>query len=63
MNGAPPVGFQSPAGMEWEEVMEASWLRSLNSGGGGASPEVVGLSSNPVMTTSCVRHCAKGEGG
>lgn len=25
------------------------------------SPEVVGLSSNPVMTTSCVRHCAKGE--
>lgn len=26
------------------------------------SPEVVGLSSNP-LTTSCVRHCAKGEGG
>lgn len=30
-------------------------------GGGEATPEVVGLSSNPVMTTSCVRHCAKGE--
>lgn len=30
--------------------------------GAEVSPEVVGLSSNP-LTTSCVRHCAKGEGG
>lgn len=41
--------------------MEASG-RSLTKGGREVSPEVVGLSSNP-LTTSCVRHCAKGEGG
>lgn len=39
----------------WEEVMEAS-----RSGGGEVAPEVVGLSSNP-LTTTCVRHCARGE--
>lgn len=38
MNRAPIGLLQPPVGMEEDEVMEASWFRSLNSWGGEASP-------------------------
>lgn len=54
--------LQPPAGMEQEEeVMEASWFRSRNGWGRRGVPRGSGTQFNTVTTTSCVRHCAKGE--
>lgn len=40
--------------------MEASWLRGLNRGGG-ASSEVVGLSSNPAVASSWCKALRQGR--
>lgn len=57
----PPGGLWASSGMEREEVMEASWSRSLNRWGRRGVPRGSGTRIKPRYDHLCVRHCAKGE--